>query len=206
MTKAVVFHLNPDYPNLKRLSKVVDVLSRGGLVIYPTDTYYGLGCAITSRKSITKLYGLKGLTDKHLMSIICPDLSTAAKYAYIDDEAFRVLKDILPGPYTVVLKATKEVPRSLLQKRPTIGIRIPDTPVVLELVQQLGVPIITTTVTDARGEPMTDPEEIIKRYDSHVEAIIEQGILMGDASTVLAYEDGEWEVLRRGKGDISFLE
>jgi tRNA threonylcarbamoyl adenosine modification protein (Sua5/YciO/YrdC/YwlC family) len=206
MSKATVFHLDPEHPNLRRLGKVVDILKKGEVIIYPTDTIYGIGCDIHKKKAIEKIYAMKGLGSKHLMSFICKDLSQAAKYVNIDNRAYSILKRILPGPYTIILEANRDVPKVLLGKRRTVGIRIPASPVANYLVENLGSPIVSSSTTNRSGESLLDPEDIYNEFGSHVSAIIDMGFLGNDNSTVLSYENSEWEVIREGKGPVDFLE
>ncbi len=206
MARAIVYDMDPVHPNVKRLKNVVDTLADGEVIIYPTDSVYGLGCDMRSKKGIDKLRTLKGVDDKHLMSFICADLSQAAQYVNIDNHAFSVLRRILPGPYTIILEANREVPKNVLGKRKTVGIRIPDSPVARFLVESLGSPIVSTSVDDDNGKAILDPEEISRRFGGVVSAIVDQGQLGDDHSTVLIYEEGEWEVVREGKGPVDFLD
>lgn len=205
MSKSVVFQLDSDRPNLKRLMRVVDELQKGSVVVIPTDTLYGFCCDIKAHKAVDRILDIKGLPEKHLMSCICADLAQASQYVNLDNSAFAILRRILPGPYTVVLEANRAVPKVLLDKRKTIGIRIPDSPVARTLVEALGRPILSTSVSTPEGRNILDPEEIYKLYGSQVDMILSQGIISDEKSTVLSYADGEWTVLREGKGPVDFL-
>lgn len=205
MSKAVVFQLDSDRPNLKRLMRVVEELQKGNVVVVPTDTLYGFCCDITAHKAVDRILAIKGLPEKHFMSCICSDLAQASQYVNLDNQAFSILRRILPGPYTIVLEANRAVPKVLLDKRKTIGIRIPDSPVARTLVDALGRPILSTSVSTPDGRNLLDPEEIYKLYGSQVDMILSQGIIADESSTVLSYADGEWKVLREGKGPVDFL-
>jgi len=205
MSKAVVFQLDSDRPNLKRLQRVVDELHNGSVIVYPTDTLYGFGCDVGAHKAVDRIVSIKGLSDKHFMSFVCADLGQAAQYVNLDNHAFSILRRILPGPYTIVLEANRAVPKVLLNKRKTIGIRIPDSPVARTLVEALGRPILSSSVSTPEGRNLVDPDEIYKLYGAQVDMILDQGIIAGESSTVLSYENQEWTVIREGKGPIDFL-
>ncbi|MBN2724792.1 MAG: threonylcarbamoyl-AMP synthase [Deltaproteobacteria bacterium] len=206
MPKATVFHLDAQHPNLKRLPRVIDALENGSVVLYPTDTVYGFACDPLQKKAIDKIHALKNLGPKHMFSFVCSDISQAAQFVDIDNSLFSILKRILPGPYTIILEANKKVPRVLLQNRKEVGIRVPDSPVAQYLSQSIGRPLLSTSVVDFDGNAILDPEEMIEIYGERVSYIIEQGFLGDDVSTVLRYMDGEWEIIREGKGSIDFLE
>ena len=196
-----------EYPNPRLISQVVQVLKSGGIVVYPTDTTYGLGCDIYSKKSIDRIYQLKGLDKKHRLSFICDDLSQIANFAVVEDRNYRILRHHTPGPYTFVLPATREVPKLLQSNRRTIGLRIPNSLVTRALVTELGHPIISTTVTRSHDpEPMNDPDEIAKVFGRSVDAMLDAGPLYGDPSSVVELIEDEPVILRRGAGDLSWLE
>ncbi len=205
MSKAVVFQLDSDRPNLKRLQRVVDELKNGSVIVYPTDTLYGFGCDIAAHKAMDRILAIKGFEGRHYMSFVCSDLSQASTYVNLDNHAFSILRRILPGPYTIILEANRAVPKVLLQKRKTIGIRIPDSPVARTLVETLGRPIVSSSVATVEGRNLLDPDEIYKLYGSVVDMILDQGPITDESSTVLSYENQEWTVLREGKGPIDFL-
>jgi len=200
--KAIYYAMNPDHPQPRKIQQVAAQLENGAVIAYPTDTVYGFGCDLTNRKAIDRIYRLKNMSPKHLLSFVCPDLSEIARYAQVGDTAYRILRRILPGPYTVVLEATREVPKKLLQKRKTVGIRVPDCPVALDLVRALGRPIISSSVKDGDGDPMQDAEDIRDRYSRQVDAILDGGFIMAEPSTVISLVDDELEVIREGKGTL----
>ncbi len=152
--------INPDHPEPRKVARAVEALRAGEVIAYPTDTVYGLGCDMTNKKAVDRLYQIKQMPASHPLAIICPDLSGIAKYAIVDNQAYRVLRRFLPGPYCFILEATREVPRVLHLKRKTIGIRVPAHEVVCAVVRELGVPIISTTANRAGDEPNVDPSEI----------------------------------------------
>ncbi len=206
MTKAVVVRLDPHFPNVKRLRRVVEALESGEVIIYPTDSVYGMACDVRNLKAIERIRSIKGIGAQHHMSFICSDLSQAAGYVNIDNSAFALLKRVLPGPYTIILEASRDAPKKVLGRRKTIGIRIPDSSVARYLVESLMAPLVSTSVVDEEGEAMLDPDEIYKKFGGQVGIIVEQGYIGGEPSTVLAYTEGEWEVVREGKGSVDFLE
>lgn len=194
--------MNPEHPQPRKIRQVAEQLEDGAVIAYPTDTVYGFGCDLTNRKAIDRIYRLKNMSPKQLLSFVCPDLSEIARYAQVGDAAYRILRRILPGPYTVVLEATREVPKKLLQKRKTVGIRVPDCPITLDLVRTFGRPIISSSVVDGDGEPMQDAVDIRDRYSRQLDAILDGGFIMAEPSTVISLVDDEFEVIRQGKGSV----
>jgi tRNA threonylcarbamoyl adenosine modification protein (Sua5/YciO/YrdC/YwlC family) len=156
----VLLEINPEHPEPRKIRRAVEALLAGEVIGYPTDTVYGLGCDITSKKAIDKLYQMKGMERAHPLAFICPDLSEIARYAVVDNQIYRVLRRFLPGPYCFVLEATREVPRILQTKRKTIGIRVCNHEVVTAVVKELGRPIISTTAARDGNEPHVDAREI----------------------------------------------
>jgi len=152
--------MNPEHPEPRKIRRAVDALTAGEVIGYPTDTVYGLGCDIASKKAVDRLYQIKGMDRSHPLAFIVPDLSEIARYAIVDNQVYRVLRRFLPGPYCFILEATKEVPRLLQTKRKTIGIRVPNHPVITAVVQELGRPVISTTAQRAGAEPHVDAREI----------------------------------------------
>lgn len=200
--KAIYYAMNAEHPQPRKIRQVADQLEQGAVIAYPTDTVYGFGCDLTNRKAIERIYRLKNMSPKHLLSFVCPDLSQIAHYAHVGDVAYRILRRILPGPYTVVLEATREVPKKLLQQRKTVGIRVPDCPIALDLVQAFGRPIISSSVVDGDGEPMEDAVDIRDRYSRQLDAVLDGGFLMAEPSTVISLVDDEIEIIREGKGSV----
>lgn len=202
---SIFYVVNPAFPQPRKIKQVAETLEKGGVIAYPTDTVYGFGCDLTNRKAIDRIYRIKQLDPKHLLSFVCPDLSQIAHYGHVSDAAYRVLRRILPGPYTIILEATREVPKKLLQARKEVGIRVPDCPVAVDLAKALGRPIVSSSVEDADGQPMSDPVEIRDRYDGQLDAVVDGGYLHPQPSTVLRMVGDDVEVVREGKGPLDFL-
>jgi tRNA threonylcarbamoyl adenosine modification protein (Sua5/YciO/YrdC/YwlC family) len=191
--------------NTRIVEEVVDVLKSGGLIIYPTDTVYGIGCDITQKSAIEKIYRVKEADKQKPMSFVCSDIKDISKYAKISTSAFRILKRHLPGPYTFILPGTKEAPKNLISKQKTVGIRIPDHALTLALVEALGNPIISTSVNISESSFASDPHEFSAFYEGKVELILDSGPTWAEPSSVidLTSED-EIIVVRVGQGDISW--
>lgn len=195
-------------PNPKQIARVVEVLRQGGLVIYPTDTVYGLGCDITNIKALERIARIKGVKlEKSNFSFICYDLSDLSDYVkQIDTTTFKILKRALPGPYTFILPGAKTLPHPF-KKRKTVGIRIPDNNITLEIVRQLGNPLVSTSIRDEDEilEYTTDPELILEKWDNLVDLVIDGGYGGNEASTVIDLSESPPEIIREGKGDIDIF-
>jgi len=195
-------------PNPKEIGKVVEILKRGGLIIYPTDTVYGLGCDITNVKALERIARIKGVKlEKSNFSFICHDLSNLSDYVkQIDTSTFKILKRALPGPYTFILPGSKSLPNPFKKKK-TVGIRVPDNNIALEIVKQLGNPIISTSIHDEDEvlEYTTDPELILEKWDNLVDLVINGGYGDNEASTVIDLSQGEPVVIREGKGNLEIF-
>src|SRR5271167_2549454 len=152
--------INPDHPEPRKIRRAVDALEQGGVIAYPTDTVYGLGCDLTSKHGVERLYSIKGMDRSHPLAFVCPDLSDIARYAIVDNQVYRVLRRFLPGPYTFILEATREVPKLVQMKRKTVGIRVPACEVTRALARELGRPIISSTANLPGESPFVDPSEI----------------------------------------------
>lgn len=191
-------------PSPKAIQQVVDVLKKGGLIIYPTDTVYGLGCDITNQKAIEKICQIRGMKpEKANLSFICYDLSHISDYVKpIDTSTFRLLKKALPGPFTFIFEATTSVPKLLSSNKKTVGIRVPDNEIAREIVKQLGNPILSTSIHDDDDiiEYSTDPELIYEKYSKLVDLVIDGGPGGNIPSTVVDCTSGNFEILRQGKG------
>lgn len=194
--------VDPVHPQPRRITHTVELIERGGLVVYPTDTNYGIGCDLLNRKAIDRLYRLKKRDPKRPMTFLCADLSQAARYAQVGHLAHRIIKRLTPGPYTFVLQATKEVPKVVTTKQKTVGVRIPDSPVAIALIEALGRPLLNTTATDAEGELVGDPREIKDLLGHGVDLIMDVGLNLFDLSTVVDLTGETPEVLREGKGSV----
>ena len=195
-------------PNEREIDKVVKVLQKGGLIIYPTDTVYGLGCDITNTKAMERVAQLKGLKlDKANFSFICYDLSNLSDYVkQIDTPAYKILKKALPGPYTFILPSSTNLPKAFKNKK-TVGIRIPDNNIIRELVKKLGNPIVSTSIYDEDDllEYTTDPELIYEKWGNKVDIVIDGGFGSNIPSTVIDLSEGEITVLREGQGSVEAL-
>ena len=206
--KASFIKLYEENPNPRQISKVVDILRQGGLIIYPTDTVYGLGCDITNAKAMERLAKLKGVKPHQSnWSFVCADLSNISEYArQMDNPTFKILKKSLPGPYTFVLEGNNRLPK-MFRKRKTIGIRIPDNNISRTLVSELGRPIISTSIKDEDEilEYTTDPELIYEKWQNKVDAVIDGGVGGNVPSTVVDLSNEYPEILRAGKGNIDFI-
>ncbi|MCD6280748.1 MAG: threonylcarbamoyl-AMP synthase [Deltaproteobacteria bacterium] len=196
--------IDPSKPKPRIVKKVADVLSSGGIIVYPTDTVYGLGCSISNRKGIEKINTIK--KSKKPKSIMLSDLKSISSYAKVSNMAYRVIRSLLPGPYTIVLPATREVPRLLQSRRKSVGIRIPDHWFCTSLVSELGEPVITTTIPLPSGGTHIDPLEIEHELGHLVDVVVDGGILPDLPSTVISVEDDKVEILREGLGKFPLIE
>ncbi len=197
-----------DKPSEAAIKKVVDVLRNGGLVIYPTDTVYGLGCDITNSKALERIAKIKGLKlEKANFSFVCSDLSNLSDYVkQIDTATFKILKRALPGPYTFILPGNNDLPREFRKKK-TVGIRVPDNNIALEIVRKLGNPIVSTSIhdEDAVLEYSTDPELIFEKWQNLVDLVIDGGYGDNIGSTIIDLSGYEPVVVREGKGDVDIF-
>lgn len=205
----MLIRIYPENPNPKAIEQVVEVLRNGGLIIYPTDTIYGLGCDITNHKAIEKICQIRGIKpDKANFSFICYDLQNISEYIKpIDNAVFRLIKKALPGPFTFIFNASHKVPKLLSSKKKTVGIRVPDNNIAREIVKQLGNPVLSTSIRDDDDilEYSTDPELIYEKYQDLVDMVIDGGYGDNVASTVVDCTSGEFTVLREGKGVLEDL-
>ena len=201
----MLISVDPNNPQPRLIQRIVDGLRQGNVIAYPTDTIYGLGCNIFNSKGIKRLYQLKQRDPRKPFSFICSDMSDVANYCQVSNFAYRTMKRHLPGPYTFVLDATRQVPNLLVTRQKTVGIRIPDNPVTLAIVRELGHPLVTTSVNEAGTEPIVDPFEIEEKFGRSLDIVVDGGIMLGDPSTVISLVDDKIEVLRQGSADISWI-
>ena len=199
------YELHPDNPQLRYINKAVNVLREGGVIIYPTDTVYGIGCDIFNKEALQRVKEIKIDPDIKLLSFICSSFKDIAKYAKISDYAYRTMRHLLPGPYTFILPAEKLVPKKLWSKRKTVGIRMPDNPIALKIVSELGNPIISTSATSRKGDVLYDPQEIRSIFNSLVDLMLSAGSLSGESSSVIDLSKDEPVIVREGAGDISLF-
>jgi len=196
----MIIEWNPERPKRKTTELILNTLASGGIVAYPTDTHYGMGCDLFNIKAIKKLYAIKRLDDKRALSIICRNLKDVSTYAIMSDFSFEILKRFLPGPYTFVLAAKRIIPKLLMTERKEVGVRIPAHKVPLSLAGLVERPIINTSVKISNEAALTDPRNIEKRFGGAVNVVIDGGIIVSDPSTIIRLVDDEVEVLRAGKG------
>ena len=192
-------------PSLRAIRKAVEVLERGGVIVYPTDTIYGLGCDLFNKRAIERIYRIKEKSKFHPFSFVCADLKDLSRYARVSTPTYKIMRRHLPGPYTFILEATREVPRMMLTKRRTVGIRIPDNVVSRRLVEELGRPIISTSVPSNRVELQNHPDFIEEALGNQVDLILDGGVLVQSVSTVIDMTGESPKVIREGSGDISWI-
>jgi len=178
------------------------VLENGGLLIYPTDSVYGLGCDLLNKNAVEKIYRIKGNDKRKLLSFICPDLKGISEYAYVPNAAYKVMRHLLPGPYTFILNATKQVPRILLEKRKTVGIRVPDNAVCQALLAEFGRPVISTSACLQDQEFLHDPDAIEQTFTHLVDIFLDTGPGGLEPSTIIDFTQDEPVVIRQGKGRL----
>jgi tRNA threonylcarbamoyl adenosine modification protein (Sua5/YciO/YrdC/YwlC family) len=201
----MLLRINPQNPQPRLIRKVVEVLQGGGVIAYPTDTVYGLGCDLYNKKGIERIYLIKRSEKNRPFSFICADLKDISLYAKVSNFGYKTMKRFLPGPYTFVLEGTKLVPKIMLTKRKTAGIRVPDNPICLAIAKELGSPVISTSAAMADGKPFYDPAEIEERLGRVLDLVIDGGILVSEPSSVIDLTEDAPSVLRKGKGDVSFF-
>jgi tRNA threonylcarbamoyl adenosine modification protein (Sua5/YciO/YrdC/YwlC family) len=198
------FSIHPDNPNPRLIRQAAEVLRNGGVVVYPTDSCYALGCHLDDKDAVARIRQIRKLDEQHHLTLMCRDLSEISRYARVDNTKFRLLKNNTPGNYTFILEATKEVPKRLQHpKRSTIGMRIPDHPVALALLEELGEPLLSTTLIlpDEEG-PLNDAEHIRDLLEKQVDLVIDGGAVGLDFTTVIDLTGDIPVLLRRGKGDV----
>lgn len=199
------YELHPLDPQVRYINKAVNVLKQGGIIIYPTDTVYGIGCDIFNKEALERIFEIKNDGITKLFSFVCSDLKDIAKYAKVSDYAYRSMKHLLPGPYTFILPAAREVPKKLWSKRKTVGIRVPNHKVTLTLVELLGNPIISTSATNRKGDILSDPFEIKNIFNSKVDLMLASGNLLNNPSSVVDLSEEEPVIIREGAGDVSIF-
>jgi tRNA threonylcarbamoyl adenosine modification protein (Sua5/YciO/YrdC/YwlC family) len=204
----MILKIHEKNPEARVVRRAVEELNSGGLVIYPTDTVYGLGCSVEDKGAIEKIHLIKRQRTDKPFSFVCSDLTHISEYAHVSNSAFKIMKRLIPGAYTFILPAArmKQLPKILVSKRKTVGIRVPDSPVTLAIIKELGHPILSTSVTDDDGNILNDPADIARIFRNSVELIIDGGVGTTTASTILDLTGEEPVVLRHGAGDVSWLE
>ncbi|MGN0921350.1 MAG: L-threonylcarbamoyladenylate synthase [Cellvibrio sp.] len=199
---AQFFQIHPDNPQARLISQAVEIIRKGGLVVYPTDSAYALGCGIGEKDALERIRTLRKLDKHHNFTLVCRDLSELATYARVSNTAFRLLKSHTPGPYTFILEGTAEVPRRMLHpKRKTIGLRVPDNPIALALLEELGEPLMTSSLIMPGDEyPLSDPYDIRETLEHHVDLVIDGGYCGLEATTVVDLTEDSAQLVRQGKG------
>ena len=202
---AQYFQIHPDNPQKRLIQQAVNIVREGGVIAYPTDSSYALGCHIGDKAAMERIRRIRQVDDKHNFTLVCRDLSEIALYARVSNSDYRILRAHTPGPYTFILTASREVPRRLLNpKRKTIGLRIPDTNIVQSLLEELGEPLMSSTlILPGETLPMSDPHEIRERLQHEVDAVIDGGYCGLEPTTVVVLDNGEAEVVRVGCGDTA---
>lgn len=205
---AQFFQIHPDNPQPRLIRRAVEILLEGGVIVYPTDSSYALGCQIGEKSAMERIRRIRRLDDKHNFTLVCRDLSEIASYAKIDDQAYRMLKSLTPGAYTFIHEATKQVPRRLLHpRRKAIGLRVPDNEICRALLGELDQPILSTTlILPDQDEPLTDPYDMREALDKHVDLIIDGGFCGLEPTTVVDMTADPPALVRRGKGDATLFE
>lgn len=202
----MLLEINPQNPSERQISIVVDILRKGGIIAYPTDTYYGIGCDIMNKKAIEKIYAIKQRDKNKPFSFICPDLKDISKYTKVSNFAYRNMKRLLPGPFTFILTGSKMVPKIMLTKRKTAGIRVPDNKIALALAYQLGNPILSTSASRPDGKIFEDPSLLHDHFIKIIDVVIDGGPVPGSPSSVISLIDDIPEIIRYGAGNIDIFE
>ncbi|MBN1349785.1 threonylcarbamoyl-AMP synthase [candidate division KSB1 bacterium] len=203
----MILSINPENPQQRLVDQAVSILQDGGIIAYPTDTIYGIGCDIFNKKAIARIYQIKQKDKSTPLSFICPDLKDISKYAHISNADYKIMRRFFPGPYTFILRGTRLVPKLMLTKRRTVGIRVPDNRICLMLLQTFGNPIVTTSATiPGDDDILNDPIDIDEKLGKMIDLIIDGGISGFLASTVVDLTSEPPQVLRAGKGESSFFE
>jgi len=201
----MLIKINPINPQARLIQKVADIIREGGIIAYPTDTFYGIGCDIMNKKAIEKIYSLKQRSRNKPFSFICSGLTNISHYAKVSNYAYKTMKRLLPGPYTFILEGSRLVPKIMLTRRKFAGIRVPDHPICLDLVKTLGNPIISTTASLPDRTVLLDPSLIHDLFKNRLDVVIDGGQVPGKPSSVISLINDEPEVLREGRGDVSLF-
>jgi tRNA threonylcarbamoyl adenosine modification protein (Sua5/YciO/YrdC/YwlC family) len=203
----MILNVHTKNPEPRVVRRAAELLAGGGIIIYPTDTVYGLGCSVTDKNAIERIHLVKRQRADKPFSFVCSDLTHISEYAQVSNAAFKIMKRLIPGPYTFILPAgrMKQLPKILVSKRKTVGIRVPDSPVTQALVRELGHPILSTSVTLDASEPLNDPDVIRENFNNAVDLILDGGVLLSEPSTVLDLTGEAPVLVRKGAGDVSWL-
>lgn len=198
------FYIHPDNPQARLINQAVEIIKNGGVIIYPTDLGYALGCAIGEKHAMDRIVAIRKLPENHNFTLVCSDLSELSTYALVTNQSYRLIKNNTPNPYTFILPATKDVPRRLMTKRKTIGIRVPDNAIALALIAALGEPILSCSLMLPDTEiTESDPDEIREHLEHRVDLIIHGGYLGQEPTTVIDLTEDAPKIIREGSGDIT---
>ncbi len=203
----MLLRIHPKNPEPRLIARVAGELRGGSVIIYPTDTVYGIGCSVENREAIERVYLIKRQRSDRPFSFVCSGLTHISEYAHVSNAAFKIMKHLVPGPYTFILPAArmKQLPRILVSKRRTVGIRVPNHRVTLAIVKELGHPILSTSVTTEEGQILNDPEIIVGHFGNQVDLVIDGGVLVSEPSTVVDLTGDRVKVVRKGSGDVTML-
>lgn len=201
------FQIHPDNPQLRLIKQAAQMIHGGGIVALPTDSCYALVCHLDDKSAVERLRRIRGVDDKHHLTLLCRDLSEIALYAKVDNRQYRMLKAATPGPYTFILEATKEVPRRLSHpSRKTIGLRVPENPIARTLLEELGQPLLgTTLILPDESDPLTEPDDVREHLQRQIELVIDGGACGFEPTTVIDLSGSEPELLRQGRGDAAMF-
>lgn len=203
----MIIEINSEHPEPRKIKQIAETLAKGGIIAYPTDSYYGIGCDLFNKESIEKIYQLKRRSPHQPFSFICSDLKNISEYAQVTNYAYKTMKRLLPGPYTFILEGSRLVPKIMLTKRRTVGIRVPDHAICLAIVEELGHPIISTSASDPETNSILEtPQEIRSKLGHAIDLIVDGGMVNGKPSSVISLIDDTPEVLREGAGDVAVFQ
>ncbi len=197
-------YTNSQNPQKRHINRAGETLENGGLLIYPTDTVYGLGCDLFNKKAVEKIYRIKGKDKRKLLSFICPDLKNIAQYAHVSTPAYKIMRRLTPGPYTFILQATRLIPKVLLERRKTVGIRVPDNNICQELLSIFDRPIISTSACPPNTSYISEPDDLYKRFKHDADLFLDSGRGGSEPSTIIDLTEDQPTILRRGKGTLDF--
>jgi len=201
----MILQIDSENPMSRDIKQVVLLLKKGGIIAYPTDTIYGIGCDLMNKSSIEKIYQIKKMPPYKPLSFICSDIKEISVYAHVSNKAYRIIKQLTPGPYTFILEATKVVPKILLTKRRTVGIRIADNNICNAIIKELGNPIISTSASVHKDEILSSPFEIQEKFGKNLDIVVDGGTLISEPSTIIDLTTDNPEVLREGKGAVNIF-
>ena len=201
----MIYKIYPQNPQMRLIKKIADIINEGGIIAYPTDTNYGIGCSIFKKKAVQKVYDIRNRHSSKPFSFLCADLKDISQYAKVTNKAYRIMHKLLPGPYTFILEATRIVPKMMASKRKTVGIRVPDNPICQALLQEIGNPIISTSARVGEEDVMVDPYDIEDQLGHCLQVIIDGGNQISEPSSIISLIDDIPEIIREGKGPLDYI-